>query len=191
MTYKWMLPAVIGAIALAACAPAAVPTRAPAPAPTFTSVPQPTAAPTEPPASPSPSEDTPVSSENSGSTTGDPSRNVLDQAQVVPQPGEELLERGPVYLDSSELLVLESAPPQIRLHLTGSLPDPCHNLRVTIGEPDANKRIQIDVYTVVLNTELMCAQVLVPFEITVPVEGLAPGTYQVSINEQDLGSVTQ
>ncbi len=198
MTPKWMMsgligPMLTGALILSACAPAALPSPEPTytvvPAPTSTDSPAPTTLP-DVPASPKPADGSVPSYDGGGGSTGDVPRNVLDQAQVQPQPGEQSLDRGPVFLDTSEVLTLESAPPQFRLHLTGSLPDPCHTLRVNVSAPDAQKRIQVDVYTVVL-TDMMCAQVLVPFEVTVPIEGLQTGTYQVQVNDADLGTITR
>lgn len=203
--WSWIALITVAALGLAACAPADLP----APAPTYTSAP--TLAPTKP-AAPQPTQAapaTPGKTNNDTSSSSDdytggggsqdytggggntPPATVLDQAQVVPQPGEKDLDHGPVFLDTSEVLTLESAPPQLRLHLVGSLPDPCHALRVAIGVPDARKRIQIEVYSVVQNPDLMCAQVLVPFEVTVPLQGLQAGDYQVLVNDQDLGTVTQ
>ena len=202
--WSWIAPITVGALGLAACAPADLP----APVPTFTSAP--TVASTQPPA-PRPTQAATVTPGKTGNDTSgssdytggggsqdytggsgnNPPATVLDQAQVVPQPEDKGLDHGPVFLDTSEVLTLESAPPQLRLHLVGSLPDPCHALRVAIGVPDARKRIQIEVYSVVQNPDLMCAQVLVPFEVTVPLQGLQAGDYQVLVNDQDLGTVTQ
>ncbi|HRK48549.1 MAG TPA: hypothetical protein PK324_23170, partial [Nocardioides sp.] len=145
----------------------------------------------EPSGSPEPDGDTPTSSDGSGPAPAGPDRLQIDAAEVVPQPGEQGIARGPVYLDSSEVLVLESFPVQLRLHLVGALPDPCHQLRVAVDAPDAQNNLSIAVYSVVLNQDLMCAQVLVPFEVSLPLDGLAPGTYQVRVNDQDLGPVTQ
>ncbi len=182
------------ALLATACAPAALPE----PEPTFTSIVEPSPVPTEAPslmpaptASPVPDGDTSSSSDGSDSSAVGPDLRQIDSAQVAPQPGEDAIAHGPVFLDSSEILVLESFPVQLRLHLIGSLPDPCHQLRVVVGAPDAQNGLSIEVYSVVLNEDLMCAQVLVPFEVSVPLEGLAPGTYQVRVNDQDLGQVTQ
>ena len=97
-------------------------------------------------------------------------------------------DRGPVYLDSAELLVLESFPPQYRLALKGNLPDPCHELRVEIPVPDAENRIDIQVFSLA-DPGRICIQVLEPFEESFPLEGLTAGDYQVSVNGKSIGQV--
>lgn len=105
-----------------------------------------------------------------------------------PQPGDEALSRGPVFLDQTDLLVLESFPPQYRLHLKGSLPTVCHQLRVAVPPPDDQKRIQVDVYSLV-EKDAICIQVLAPFEVTVPLEGLPTGSYSVWVNGEKIGEM--
>jgi hypothetical protein len=186
---------VLVAICLGACAPAALPTAEPV----FTQIPTPTAvSATEaeestvaPTADNSASSDSSNGSDAGGGTGNEPPRTVLDEAQVLPQPGEAQMDRGPVFLDASEVVELEGVAAQTAIHLTGSLPDPCHALRVEVSVPDADNNIQVDVYSIVPNPDMMCVQVLVPFEVSVPLEGLAAGEFRVMVNEQDLGTFTQ
>jgi hypothetical protein len=104
------------------------------------------------------------------------------------QPGDEHLIKGPVYLDSAELLVLESFPLQYRLALKGNLPDPCHELRVEIPAPDAENRIDIQVFSLA-DPGRICIQVLEPFEESVSLDGFPPGTYQVEVNGEMVGQI--
>ncbi len=187
---------VLVAICLGACAPAALPTAEPV----FTQIPTPTAvsatdaedSTVAPTADNAASPDSSNNGDAGGGTGNEPPRTVLDEAQVLPQPGEAQMDRGPVFLDASEVVELEGVAAQTAaIHLTGSLPDPCHALRVEVGAPDADNNIQVDVYSVVPNPDMMCVQVLVPFEVSVPLEGLAAGEFRVMVNEQDLGTFTQ
>jgi len=104
----------------------------------------------------------------------------------APQPGDSSLERGPVYLDSAEMLIMESFPVQIRLALTGSLPTPCHSLRVSVADPDPENRIAIEVYSLV-DPNMVCVQVLAPFEAGIPLGSYPVGHYTVLINGQPAG----
>jgi hypothetical protein len=109
-------------------------------------------------------------------------------ALPVPKPGDSDLLRGPVFLDSAELLVLESFPPQYRLALKGSLPDPCHELGVEIPAPDAQGIIEVQVYSLAYPGKA-CIQVLESFETSVNLEGLTPGNYKVVVNGEPVGQI--
>ena len=195
MKHHLTLLGLASAVCLSACAPATLP----APEAVFTQMPTPTAHPlptegpkdmTTPDTSGNQQEVLPQS--GSGDSSGNPPYNLLEAAQVAPQPGEAALDRGPVFLDTSEVVSLEGvAAAQSALHFTGSLPDPCHSLRVNVAAPDASHDIQVDVYSVVLNPDMMCAQVLVPFEVTVPFSDLSAGTYRILVNDQEVGSITK
>jgi len=112
----------------------------------------------------------------------------VGQNPYVPQTGDSTMLRGAVYLDSIQLLVLESYPPQVSLVLAGNLPDPCHRLRVKVSEPDTNNRILVDVYSVA-DPSAVCIQVLKPLSASVPlaVSGLSAGHYTVWVNGEKAG----
>lgn len=99
----------------------------------------------------------------------------------LPQPGDSALARDGASLDAYQLLTLESYPPQFNLALTGSLPTPCHQLRVAVSPPDAGNKIAVEVYAVV-DPNAVCAQVVQPFEVTVPLGGYPSGHYFLHIN---------
>jgi hypothetical protein len=105
-----------------------------------------------------------------------------------PQPGDDKLQRGIVYLDSQQILTLESNPAQFVLELKGNLPTPCHKLRVKVNPPDASGEIQVEVYSLVDPAEI-CIQVLEPFLASVPLTDLSSGTYQVSVNQEAAGEL--
>lgn len=90
-------------------------------------------------------------------------------------------ERGPVYLDSVDLLRMESFPVQFMLSLTGNLPTPCHQLRVEVSPPDADNRVMVEVYSVV-DPGVMCTQVLKPFELNHPLGSFPEGKYTLWVN---------
>ncbi len=104
------------------------------------------------------------------------------------KPADENLVAGPVYLDSADLLVLESYPLQYRLLLKGSLPDPCHELKVVVPAPDAQGVIDVQVFSLA-DPGKVCIQVLEPFETSVSLDGFPPGTFAVMVNGEPVGQI--
>ena len=119
-----------------------------------------------------PSADQPVASDDAAAP-GQPS--------YLPQPSDSSLVRAEAFLASSDLLTLESSPLQFSLTLKGSLPTPCHQLRVDVGQPDAQNKVNVDVYAVA-KPDRVCAQVLQPFEVNVPLGSFAAGHYFLLVN---------
>lgn len=126
----------------------------------------------------------------------EPQENVLEEPGVLPpqdheyapKPGDATLERGIAYIEDVEILLLESYPVQIRLLLTGNLPDPCHMLRAEAFPADDQNRIDVNVYSVFDSGE-MCIQVIEPFEATIPIGAYAEGTYSIWVNGEEIGTV--
>lgn len=103
-----------------------------------------------------------------------------------PQKGDAGLSIGNVYMDSAELLILESYPIQVNLYISGNLPTPCNQLRVKVNDPDASNRIYIEVYSV-SNPDTICVQVLQPFDTTISLGSFSPGHYKVYLNGEMIG----
>ena len=93
-----------------------------------------------------------------------------------------------VYINSTDLLVAESYPVQIFLHITGDLPTPCHELRGEQSSPDEQNRIFITAWSE-SDPEAICVQMLEPFEVNWPIRmaGAAEGTYTVWLNGELVG----
>lgn len=119
-----------------------------------------------------PSPDVPVSSDSPSQPS---------QSDYLPSPADGSLQRGEVYLDSVDLLTLESFPLQFTLVLKGNLPTPCHDLRIAVSPPDAENKILVDVYSLA-NPDEICIQMLEPFEVNFPLGSFAPGTYSLWVN---------
>ena len=100
---------------------------------------------------------------------------------LIPAPTDSDLVRGNAFVDSSELLILESSPLQFMLVLNGSLPTPCNQLRVDVSPPDSENKIAVDVYSVAKADEI-CAQVVEPFEENVPLGSFPAGHYTLWVN---------
>ena len=103
-----------------------------------------------------------------------------------PVSGDETLKRSDVFLDSTQVLTLESYPVQIVLALKGNLPDPCHQLRVVIGQPDEQNRIDVDVYSVT-DPDMFCVQVLAPLDASINLGSFPSGHYTVWVNGKQVG----
>jgi hypothetical protein len=89
--------------------------------------------------------------------------------------------RLPVYIDSAELLQLESWPVQVKLILRGTLPTPCHTLAWDLSEPDADGRIVLSVFSTA-DLDQVCTQVLEPFEQTIDIGSFTSGDYVLVVN---------
>jgi inhibitor of cysteine peptidase len=110
----------------------------------------------------------------------------MNNDQYAPQPGDDTLTRGKVFLESTNMFIMESYPVQVNVNLTGSLPTPCNKLRAVINTPDANKNIKIELYSVI-DPDVMCAQTLQPFEATLSLGSFPAGHYTVLVNDEKLG----
>lgn len=161
MFTRFIIPAVCAVFALAACAPIQVP---------------PTAPPGE--ALPMPAL-TPTASANQNATPPAAELTPPEVAPYAPQPADSGWVTGTVFLEAADMLTLESYPPQYVLQIKGSLPTPCHQLRVVVGDLVKGQRA-VQVYSVTAPDQ-MCIQVLQPFEANVPL-GSATAAFAVVIN---------
>lgn len=84
-----------------------------------------------------------------------------------------------VFVDEVQAAQSIRASETLTIEVTGNLPSPAHSLKgfnVMVKE----KSIEITPVTEI-NSEVMAAQVLVPFQEIVTVENLKPGKYEIKI----------
>ena len=120
---------------------------------------------------------------------GSPAEGGLDPAgstmpsneTFAPLPSDEGMTRGEAYLDDVELLTLESYPPQFMLNIKGNLPNGCYQLRVAASEPDAENKVNVEIYSIA-DPDQICAQALAPFEVSYPLGTYPSGTYSLWVN---------
>lgn len=160
---KILAALIIGVAVLAACAPATLPETGATPSPPEPGAPDDPVTPPATPEEPSP-------------------------APWAPQAGDEALQRGEVFIHQAGILILESFPPQFMLQLQGSLPTPCHELRAVVPEPDAQNRIDVEVYSVV-DPGVVCIQMLEPFETNISLDSFPAGQYTVLVNGEEVGEI--
>ena len=103
-----------------------------------------------------------------------------------PRSEDKNLIRGNVYLNEASLVIRESFPPQISLTVQGDLPTPCNQLRAEIAGPDAENKIEVDLYSV-SDPNKACAQVLEPFEESIDLGTFPTGHYTVWVNSEMAG----
>lgn len=94
---------------------------------------------------------------------------------------------GPVFVDFTDILYLESFPVQVRLHIRGSLPTPCHQAQWDVEETDGG--IEVTLWSV-LALGQNCAQVLEPFEVTVPLGSFETADLPVLLNGEQIGRIS-
>ena len=132
-----------------------------------------------PATSPPAANESPTATQSDNVSTAEPPTS--RPSDTAPRPGDSNLARGNVILDSTELLTLESFPPQFALALKGGLPTPCHELRVAISPPDPQNKIIVDVYSVT-DPNAICVQVVEPFEENIPLGSFPAGHYTLWVN---------
>jgi hypothetical protein len=128
------------------------------PAPTSATIPVPTTEPTKPSDRPEPK------------PTG-----TLGAGEAQNETG------GSAMIDSVEVLIRESLPPQVSVNVKGNLSDACTTVdQVTTARNGNTFNIEISTKRPV---DQMCAQVLTPFEQNIPLDvtGLTKGTYTVNV----------
>ena len=91
---------------------------------------------------------------------------------------------GPAQVDEITVQILESFPVQVEVLIRGNLPDSCTDVDQVDQQFDPEENVFWIEITTVRTTDDACAQVLAPFEETVPLEvyGLPAGTYTVDVN---------
>ena len=107
-----------------------------------------------------------------------------------PVPASEVanegMTRGPVYIDETELIILESAPVQIEIVIRGALPTPCSSLEWSVEAPDDQGRILVEAFSL-QDPALACIQVLEEIEERLPIGSYSEGSFSVWLNGELVG----
>lgn len=94
-----------------------------------------------------------------------------------------------VVLDKIQFEWQEGSGEKPMIHLVGSLPTPCHKLRIKMDQVDKNNRINITAFSIT-NLEQTCMKVYAPFEENIYINVTEKGTYTVIVNGQKAGEFT-
>jgi hypothetical protein len=109
--------------------------------------------------------------------------DAITAAEFAVMPDDSNLQTAQAFVEHSEIILKESDPVQVELVLVGSLPSPCHQLRVFTSEPGSTKHFTVYAYSVT-DPENACAQVLEPFTAVVPLGEYSEGIFTLSINDE-------
>jgi hypothetical protein len=112
--------------------------------------------------------------------------------QYAPAPGDDKLIRGTAFVDmtASRMILLETAPHhQVKLHLIGTLPNPCYKLRVNPAQPNDQNDINVEVYSVTKPGQV-CTEVIQDFDVEIPLGSFTGGHFTFLINGIVLGYFT-
>ena len=92
---------------------------------------------------------------------------------------------GEVWVTVADVRIMESFPVQIMLDVTGDKPTPCHEIFWTVE--DDGEVIAIEMISQVA-TEQVCAQVIEPFTIAVPLGSWTEESREIELNGEVVGS---
>jgi hypothetical protein len=101
----------------------------------------------------------------------------------APQSGDSQLVVDTVRMVNTEILTMESNPPQFSLKLSFFTPTACQQYRVTVDRPDANGRIVVSVYSLRKeNQPCNLMQLATPTEVSLNLGSFSNGHYTVWVN---------
>lgn len=116
--------------------------------------------------------------------TGTPTPSATDVPSPTSTPADPVI--GPVFVDTTELLILESFPVQLELRVQGGLPTPCHQL---VWDLDVGAdAIRVHLFSVA-EAGLDCIQVIEEFDERLPLGSFASGSFAVWLNDEQVGFV--
>jgi hypothetical protein len=91
---------------------------------------------------------------------------------------------GPVFVDGTDILLMESFPVQVALSVTGNLPTPCHEPVWRVEDDGTTISVTLASVT---DPSVMCTQVLEPFQISIPLGAFESGSRTVTLNGTEVG----
>lgn len=107
-------------------------------------------------------------------------------ASGSPDPGASGAVDDPVFIDSTDILYLESFPVQVHLLVRGSLPTPCHEAVWEVQH--SGDLIDVRLWSTTDAGEV-CMTVLEPFDITIPLGAFESASLPVFLNGEEVGRV--
>lgn len=104
----------------------------------------------------------------------------------TPEPGFDRSYLTPAVTD---IVMLESAPEEVRLVVQGELPNPCARLGWYVRPGDDQGRVEVALYAD-QRSDAMCAQVIQPYSETILLGTFERGSYLVVVNDQPVETFT-
>ena len=104
------------------------------------------------------------------------------------QPGDGAMMRGDIRVDSADVSLAKSNPPQVMLHFAYFQPTPCYSLRVEPSQPDAQNQFHISAYAVA-EKDKPCAMMALatPLQANLNLGSYPHGHYSVWLNSAKVG----
>ncbi|MDO9478473.1 MAG: hypothetical protein Q7L07_17330 [Pseudohongiella sp.] len=98
----------------------------------------------------------------------------------------EAVEKQLAYVEELSVAVLFTDPVEVEVGIVGYMSNPCVEMNTTVARRD--NTFFVAVGETPLQTLVACAQVIVPFNLTLPldVKGLPAGDYRVVVNGDDI-----
>jgi len=101
----------------------------------------------------------------------------------APRPGDSALQRDELKIDSATLSPTMTQPGQVTLEFAYFQPTPCHQLRVEVSKPNAQKRIDVSAYTVIEKDKACALMALAtPLQASLNLGSFRRGHYYVWVN---------
>jgi hypothetical protein len=91
---------------------------------------------------------------------------------------------GPVFVDGTDIILMESFPVQVVLRVVGNLPTPCHELAYEVEDDGTTITVRL---ASVADPDAVCTQVLEPFEFSIPLGEFESGQRAVTLNGEPVG----
>ena len=122
-------------------------------------------------------------------TTSAPLVFKQEENPYAPRPEDLALKQDGVILTSLSLSErYDLTPLRAELHLLGSMPSVCSELRLKVNPPDTEYRINIEAYSVA-DPKLNCENVFQQVDTTILLGAYSPGQYTVWVNDSYVGDI--
>jgi hypothetical protein len=107
----------------------------------------------------------------------------------APKTADLILKQESITLTSLSLSErYDLTPIRAELHIFGSMPSVCSELRIKVDPPDIKYQISIEIYSVA-DSKLKCENVFQQVETTILLGAYSAGQYTVWVNDSLVGSI--
>jgi len=119
---------------------------------------------------------------------GEPNPTPSDDGSYAPAPGDEDKIRSDALVEEMNVKKVGGDSDEYLLEISGSLRNPCYELRIVVLPPNEESRIDVEVYAVI-SADSVCTQVLEPFESSVSLGTYTGGDYPVWVNGEKVDNI--
>lgn len=106
----------------------------------------------------------------------------------APAPGDEDKIRSDVLVEEVNVRKRGGDSNEYLLEISGSLRNPCYEIRIVVLPPNEESRIDVELYAVI-SADSVCTQVLEPFESSVSLGTYTGGDYPVWVNGEKVDNI--